>query len=109
MASLDAEIRRYRESIHGGGLWDFDEDVHAQQQEQRKIVERYDATPALAYLESSAHQMPTRELEVALLYWRDGIGIARIASRLGIAAGSVQSCIARTRQRIRAAGTKAAA
>src|SRR5687768_3456549 len=80
---LDNAHRAFEESIYGGGLWDPDEPTgYTTVALKRRLAEtaaRADQEVMEKYVTKHASSLPTREVEIFLLYWIDRKSVGFIA------------------------------
>jgi len=84
-----AEHSQSRDAVYGGGgLWDKEiemaEDEGKQAREGRKAGQRYDAEDMRVFVERYSAELPDRELEVYVLFYRDMRGKGACAREMGL-------------------------
>jgi hypothetical protein len=73
-----------------------------QKREDAMAEKRHDAADVLAYLARHSDCVPDRELECAILFWRDGLVRGEVARRMGIGGERVKDLVATLRERVAA-------
>lgn len=101
-AAFERQLQRHEDSIEGGGLWDFAEDVHEQALRRRLHAERQDAEDMIAFAATHWLVLPPREQQVFQAYYLEQHTIGVCAKRLGIAKASARSVLQSLRNRMSA-------
>lgn len=87
-------------AIGSPAQWDASEEPAAVARDAKREAPRKDARVFELRIATLQHDMPMRELECAMLFWRSRMSVGRIASHLGVKQPTVREWIRRTRERL---------
>lgn len=54
----------------------------------------------MRYLGAHSHEMPSRELECAVLYWERGLSLSMVAAEMGVSVACIRRWTRRTEERV---------
>jgi hypothetical protein len=108
-SAYETRVREYEESTAGGGLWDPEEEARmgvrraALRQAKRRVRDHVEAV--VRWVERHGHELSHRHQAVATAVFKDGLGVRRAASRVGMHWRAVEQVVRELRDR--AQGRKA--
>lgn len=104
-AAFCRQIKEYRDSPTGGGLWDFSQEPKRARQRKKLESARREANIIMAWVQIHAAEIPARELECAYHVFRDRRKPKTTARLMCVAEETVRTWMKRLRARV-ARGTK---
>ncbi len=99
LSAYEKSLTEFQVTTAAGGLWDPVEAALSRPTRGR-AEQRHDTDVIEQWLRVSSHRLPRRELEVAVMYWRDKQSIGRVARRLCLAPNTVAGYVGRLRRRL---------
>ena len=88
--------KEHKNSVMGGGLWDFTREPRRARARTRLAKKREEAVLIMAWVQVHHAEIPDRELEAAYAVWRDGCSPNQAAKRMSTERQPVERRTVRT-------------